>query len=128
MRRDEAREIGLVVRRVGERIGSGKIRDIGCAEAGRRVVEANGAFEAKLRGPVREMRGRDVIAEDIPRPGDWLGSGVMSSVGFEHRLVVVVARTQHHAVLAERDRLPIMVGRDVPDGENRHCSPSDQAA
>ena len=24
---------------------------------------------------------------------------------------------QHHPVLAERDRLPILIGRDVPDGE-----------
>jgi hypothetical protein len=55
--------------------------DIGCMEAGRRVVEANGAFEAELRGPGRETGGRDRIAEDIPRPGKLarLGSGVISS-------------------------------------------------
>ena len=68
-RRDEARETGPIFRRVGKRIGPGKILDIGCAEAGRRVVETNGAFEAKLRGPVRETGGRDMIAEDILRPG-----------------------------------------------------------
>jgi hypothetical protein len=50
------------------------------------------------------------------------------AAGFQHRLVAVVARTQHHAVLAERDRLAVMIGPDVPDSENRHCSPSDLAA
>jgi hypothetical protein len=47
----------------------GKILDIGFVEIGRRVVEMNGAFEAKLRGPVRETGGRDMIAEGILRPG-----------------------------------------------------------
>jgi hypothetical protein len=50
-------------------MGAGKILDIGCSEAGRRVVEMNGAFEAKLAGPARETGGRDMIAVDIPRPG-----------------------------------------------------------
>jgi hypothetical protein len=40
----------------------GKILDIGFMEIGRRVVEMNGAFEAKLRGPVRETGARDMIA------------------------------------------------------------------
>ena len=54
-RRDEAREAGPVFRRVGKRIGAGKILDIGCAKAGRRVVEADGALEAELGGPRREI-------------------------------------------------------------------------
>ena len=103
-------------------MGPGKILDIGCAEVGRRVVETNGAFEAKLRGPVRETGGRDMIAEDILRPGKLARLGCDFEFGFEHLLVVVVARTQHHPVLAERDRLLIVVGRDVPDGENWHCN------
>jgi hypothetical protein len=32
------------------------------------------------------------------------------------------ARTQHHPVLAEGDRLLVPVGRDMSDGENRHCN------
>jgi hypothetical protein len=31
---------------------------------------------------------------------------------------------QHYPVLTERDRFLIVVGRDVPDGENRHCGPT----
>ena len=105
-------------------MGSGKILDIGCAEASRRVVDTNGAFEAKLRGPFCETGGRDMIAEDILRPGKLARLGRDFELGFEHLLVVVVARTQHHPVLAERDRLLIVIRRDVPDGENRHCSPT----
>ena len=33
------------------------------------------------------------------------------------------AGTQHHAVLAEGDRLLVLIGSDVPDGENRHGRP-----
>ena len=123
-RRDEARETGPIFRRVGKRMGPGKILDIGCAEVGRRVVETHGAFEAKLRGAIRETGGRDMIAEDILRPGQLARLGRDFEFGFEHLLVVVVARTQHHPVLAERDRLLIVIGRDVPDGENRHCGPA----
>ena len=104
-------------------MGPGKILDIGCAEASRRVVDMNGAFEAKLGGRVRETGGRDMIAKDVLRPGQLGRLGRDFQLGFEHLLVVVVARTQHQAVLAERDRLLIVIGCDVPEGENRHCGP-----
>jgi hypothetical protein len=45
-------------------------------------------------------------------------------LGFEHLLVAIVARMQHYPVLTERDRFLIVVGRDVPNGENRHCGPT----
>ena len=68
--RDVARKRGAFVRRVGERIGRvHDRRDIVRVEAGRRVIDANRAFEVKLRRAVCEARGRDVIAEGIPRPG-----------------------------------------------------------
>ena len=79
------------------------------------------AFEAKPRGPICETGGGDMIAEDILRPVQLGRLRRDFQLGFEHLLVVVVARTQHHAVLAKRDRLLIVIGCDVPDGENRHC-------
>lgn len=33
------------------------------------------------------------------------------------------ARTQHHPVFAEGDRLFVLISGDMPDGENRHCYP-----
>ena len=102
-------------------MGSRKIFDIGCAEARRRVVDPNGAFEAKLRGSACETSDRDMIAEDILRPGKLARLGRYFELGFEHLLIVIVARAQHHAVLAECDRLLIVIRREVSDGENRHC-------
>jgi hypothetical protein len=58
---------------------SGKILDIRYAEPGRRVVDTYGAFEAKLSGPLRKARGRNMIAKDILRPGNSVRSGVISS-------------------------------------------------
>ena len=37
-------------------------------------------------------------------------------------LVMTLARTQHHPVCRE-DRLLVLTGGDMSDGENRHCNP-----
>jgi hypothetical protein len=34
-----------------------------------------------------------------------------------HSLIVGIAWTEHHSVLAKGDRLPVAIGRDVPDGQ-----------
>jgi hypothetical protein len=80
------------------------------------VVETNSAFEAKLRGPLCETGGRDMIAEDILCPGKVTRLGRDFELGFEYLLVVVVARTQHHTVLAKGDRSPIVICRDMLNG------------
>ena len=67
-RREKGREAGFSVLGIIERIGAGIIFDIAGAEIGRREIEMDGAFEAKLRGTVREMGGRDVVAEAVLRP------------------------------------------------------------
>jgi hypothetical protein len=46
---------------------------------------------------------RDMIAEDILRPGQVARLGFDFELRFKHFLVVVVVRTQHHSVLAEQD-------------------------
>jgi len=122
-RPNEAFEAGPIFRRVGKRIGAGKIFYIGCAKVGRRMVETNIADKAKLAGPVCEMGGRHVIAKNIPHPGKLLRSGRNFELGLEYPLVVVISRTQHHPVLAEGDRLIIVICRNVSDAENRHCGP-----
>jgi hypothetical protein len=114
----------MAIRPVGKRIGPGKILDVGFGEAGWRVVETYGAFEAKLRGPICETGGCDMISEDILRPGKlaWLRRDFERD--FEYLLVLIVTRTQHDPVLTECDRLLIVVGRNVSDRENRHCGPT----
>jgi len=46
-----------------------------------------------------------------------------AALGLEYLLVAVIAGTQHHPVLAEGDRLIIVICRNVSDAENRHCRP-----
>src|ERR1700686_3900627 len=87
------------------------------------MVEANSADKAKLAGPVAKMSGRHVIAEAVPRPSQLPRSGRDFEFCRNHLLIVVVAWTQHHAVLAECDRLFIMISRNVSDVANRHCRP-----
>ena len=50
----------------------------------------------------------------------WAGSGVMRSREFDQPLVVAVARAEHHAVLAERNRPAVAVAGDVANRENGH--------
>src|SRR6185295_2883787 len=71
-----------------------------------------------------ETDDRHMIAEEILRPGDVARRRCDVERDVEHLLVVVVARPQHHAMLAEGHRPPVMIGRDVPDGENRHDGPA----
>ena len=115
--RDVARKLGAFVRRVFERIGFGMIRDVFRAKISRRVIDADPAFDMKHRRALGEAGGRDVIAERIARPGNLAWRGRDREFGLQHLLVAIVARPQHHAMLAERDRLPVAIGRDVPDGE-----------
>src|SRR5580700_3181201 len=122
-RLNEKIETGPIFRRVGKRVGAGKILYIGYAKAGRRMVETNSADKAKLAGPAAKMSGRHVIAEAVPRPSQLLRAGGDFEFRFNHLLIVVVARTQHHPVLAECDRLVIMISRNVSDVANRHCRP-----
>jgi hypothetical protein len=84
------------------------------------MSDRNGAVETKLVRTIGKARDRNMIAEAVQRPVDSARRGRDIEAGFQHSLVVVVARPQHHAVLAECDRLPIVIGGDVPDGENRH--------
>src|ERR1700733_3100233 len=108
-RREKAHEAGPFICPVSKRIGSRKLLNVGLAEAGRRVVETNSAFEAKLRRSIFETGGRDMIAEDIPRPGEFARPRRDFEFGFEYFLVLIVSRTQHHAVLAESDRSLIVI-------------------
>jgi hypothetical protein len=76
-RQNETFETGPIFRRVGKRIRAGKILDIGCVKAGRRMVETNLADKTKLGGAFGELGSRNMIAETVLRPG--LGLGVISS-------------------------------------------------
>ena len=112
-----------IFRRVGKRIDAGKILYIGCAKLGRRMVETDTADKAKLAGAVGKISDRDVIAEAIPSPGKLRRPRRNFEFRFNDLLIIVVAWTQHHPVFTECDGLIVVICRDVPDAENRHCRP-----
>src|SRR5216684_9320841 len=64
-----------------------------------------------------------MVAEGILDPPQIHRFGSDLELRFEQPLVMAFARTQHHPVLAEGDRLLVLIGGDMPDGENRHCNP-----
>jgi hypothetical protein len=52
---------------------------------------------------------------------EW--DNLMEAEDGPYPLVMAFARTQHHPVFAEGDRLLVLIGSDMSDGENRHCKP-----
>ena len=126
MRREwfgETFEVRPILRRVGKRMGAGKVRYISGAKAGRRMVDTDVADKVKRSGAAGKLGNRHVIAEAIPRPGKSPRARRDFELRFNDLLIVIVARTQHHPVLAECDRPLVVICRLVPDAENRHCHP-----
>ena len=82
------------------------------------MIETDHAVEAQfVAGPAKRA-----IATQLPNTS-WTqristGSGVDDQLRLDQPLVVAVARPEHHAVLAERDRLAVAVGRDVTDSRS----------
>ena len=116
-------EVRHLFRAVAEGIGPGGFLDIVVVNVRVRMIETNSAFEPKLRGTVGEARDVEVVAERILGPADARRRGGDHELRVDQALVMAVARTQHHAMLAEADRLPVLVGRDVLDGQRGHSTP-----
>lgn len=113
-------EVTPIVYRVSERIMASGIVNVRSVELRRRMVEANLAYKAQSVCTIVEFRGRHVITENVARPIEPHGFGRNVNLTFENSLVFVIAREQHHPVLAERDRAIVVVRGDVFDIENRH--------
>jgi hypothetical protein len=81
------------------------------------VFKTNDALEAQLSRTPVELRDRHMVAECILHELQAAGHGTDPETCLDDLLVVRVARTEHHAVLAESDRAPVSIGRNVPDGQ-----------
>jgi len=114
---DAVGEIGQLVGAVVDGKRAGGLLQIDSDGVGRCAFDADDALEAQLgRAPV-ELRDRHVVAEGVLHEAQaaWLGADPEARL--DDLLIVGIARTEHHAVLAEGDRLPVSIGRDVPDGQ-----------
>src|SRR5271169_6223660 len=117
---DRAQQIGHFVGAVSERVSLRILLDLEVEGISRRVVETNYTLDAQLLRPSGEASDRNAITEDVVHPADIGGFRGDDELGVEQLLVVAVARPQHHAVLAERDRLLIAVDGDVANGDDLH--------
>ena len=84
------------------------------------MVDANRALEPQFRRPRLEPRQRDAVAERVVDPVDVRRLRRDAQARVDQPLVVAVARAEHHAMVAERDRPAIAVGGDVTDREDGH--------
>jgi hypothetical protein len=81
------------------------------------MLEAHGALEAQLFCATRKPRDPHMIAECVLNEVQAPRLRADLEARLDHSLIVGVAWTKHHSVLAKGDRLPVAIGRDVPDGK-----------
>ena len=115
-------EIRHLLGAVGEGIGLGVVLDLEVRRVGRGMIEPDVALEAQLVGlrPRNPQSSRSCRTHRAPSEAGGLGRDLQPRL--KQLLVVAVARAEHHAMLAERHRLLVAVGRDVADGKERHRS------
>ena len=117
---DEREQVGHLFRAVDERTGPGEVLNIEVVNVRARMIKTNGAVEPELLGTASEARDVEVVTERVllPAYACWC-RGNQKFYGAQ-TLVMAVKRTQHHPVLTEGNRLPILVGSDMPDGQSGH--------
>ena len=81
------------------------------------MIESDRAVEAQHVVPPLEARQRDAVAEHVVQPAQRDRLRLDDQPRLDQPLIVAVARPEHHAMLAERDRLAVAIGRDVTDRE-----------
>ena len=119
---DRAQQVGLLLGAVGKRIRPRVILELKIERQHHRVVESDRTVEAQFRRAAGKPRQRDAISEYVVNPAQVGRLRGNDEIGVEQPLVVAVPRPQHHAVLAERHRLLVPVGRHMMDGEEVHQS------
>ena len=120
---DHAQQIRHLVGTIGERAPRRIFLDRKIEGVGRRVIEANETLEAQLRCPAGKAGNRHAIAKHVVHPADIGRFRSDREPGVEQLLIVAVARPQHHAVLAEGNRLLVAVDGKVPNGDDAHRLP-----
>src|SRR5208282_5598453 len=120
---NETDQIGHLFRAVGERIGPGELLNIEVVNIRVRMIKTNGAVELKLSGTASEARDVHVVTVRVLRPANVCRCRGNHNLRVYQALVMAVSRTQHHPVLAESNRPPVLVGRNVLDGQFGHRNP-----
>jgi hypothetical protein len=82
------------------------------------VVQPHDAAHAQLARAVIKAGDADAVAEHIMQPADLRWRGLDVEPCLDDPLVMAFAGAQQHPMLAEGDRLPVAVGRQVADIED----------
>ena len=121
---DETDQVRHLLRAVAERIGPGELLDLQVFNVRVRLIKTNGAVEPKFLGAAGEAQR---CARRFPNAScvrlTSVGVGVISSFAASRLWSWLSQRTQHHRMLAEGNRPPVTVARDVLDGEFGHRIP-----
>jgi hypothetical protein len=120
---NETDQVRHLFRAVDEWISPGVLLNIEVVTVHVTFIKTNGALEPKLLGRVGEPSDVHLVAERVVRPANVCrGRGYHKLCG-DQTLVMALKRTQHHSVLAEGNWPPVVVGRDVPNGQRGHRNP-----
>lgn len=110
------RFFGIVFKRVGQ--GLRVDLQIHCGL--RRMLEANGRFEAKVTRCLRKADESDAIAENVVNPSDVFRLRIDLQVRTQKRLIEAVPWPEQQSVLPKRHAPFVPVGGDMLDAEYRH--------
>ncbi len=112
---DRAREIGHLVRVIGERVVARLLLKKNFRLVGRGVLQHDGVFDPQFERFALEGRDGDAVVEHVVYPAKPMRPRLNGETGAKEPLVVAVPGPQHHPVLAEPNRRVIGIGRDVSD-------------
>ena len=120
LRRDELNEVGKLLVVVEKWIEIGGIIRRQREFLGRIVLDRRRADERQGVGALVEGRDRDAVAEHIMDPAQRHRPRLDLEIARQHAQIVAVARAQHDAMLAERDRVRIAIFGLVMNRQERH--------
>ena len=113
---DRPSEVGQFLRVIGEGIGARPLLELEFRFVGRDVLERDGVLDAEAAGLADKVGDGDAIVENVVDPAKPVRTGLDVEACVQQPLVVAVARTQHHPMLAEPHGDGIGVGREMPHG------------
>ncbi len=118
---DRPGEVGHFVGVIGEGIGAGPLLELEFRFVGRDVLERDLVLDREAPGLAGKVGDGDAIVENVVDPAKPVRTGLDVEACVQQPLVVAVARTQHHPMLAKPHRGGVGVGREMPYCQDGHA-------
>ena len=119
---DRPGEIGQFLRVIGEGVDARPLLELKFRSVGRNVLEYDAVLDAEAWVSRQSRRWRRNCRKH--RGSSEAGAaGIDVEACIQQPLVVAVARTQHHPVLAKPNRGGIGVSREMPHRQDSHAAP-----